>query len=162
MGENIGRAKASKLIAWEKDLIRWQKEREKLQQKSRTSDAKVAIPHFPKADWCPASCIVLCLPWKTKLLTPFFPYPSFNAERDTIWCRLTSWPGGAPSVLAVSPSSILPIPRQPWERSVVGNKRALVLCKHSSAAAETAVCYQHLFSHRSKTQHHADCHHNES
>lgn len=36
-----------------------------------------------------------CLPWKTKLPTLFFPYPSFVAEHDVVWYGLTFWPGGA-------------------------------------------------------------------
>lgn len=39
-----------------------------------------------------------------------------------------------------------------------GREKALMLHKHWSAVAETLVHYQHLFGHKSKTQHYAGCH----
>lgn len=55
MGENTGRAEASKFITWDKDLIRWQKEREKFTTETKNQWCRSGYSHFPKADWCLAS-----------------------------------------------------------------------------------------------------------
>jgi len=59
-------------------------------------------------------------------------------------------------ILAVSSSDLLLTP------SILGGgeqekEKALTLCKQCSATAETLVCYQHWFSHKSKAQHPTGC-----
>lgn len=127
----------------------------KLQQKPRTSGAKVAIPHFPEADWCPASHgAVSTLEDKTP--HPLLSLPQFYcwAWLYMVWSNL--WPGGAicPCCVFFQP---LAHPQTTLGGDRVGNKKAWVLWKHSSATSGTAVCYQHFFSCKSKTQQHADC-----
>lgn len=42
-----------------------------------------------------------------------------------------------------------------WEKQINKQKNALMLRKHCSARARTAVCCQYCISHKSKTQHHS-------
>lgn len=63
------------------------------------------------------------------------------------------------AVPALCPPNLLPTPclltRVRWGGE--GGKKTLTLCKHCSATTKTPACYQHCFSHRSKTQHRTGC-----
>lgn len=90
-----------------------------------------------------------CLHWKTKLPTPFFPYPIVGdkfycwAWHSMVWTNLLAKWGICPCYVSSQP---LAHPQKAMGGDRVGNRKAWVLCKHSSATAETAVCYQHILA----------------
>lgn len=88
----------------------------------------------------------------TSLNTLFY---FFVAEHDVICYAVYLW---LVQVIcsAMSPSNLLHAPNPYWGRRMK-NKEGLVLCKHYRTIAETIVCYQCVFSHKSKTQHHRSC-----
>jgi len=78
------------------------------------------------------------------------PPSQLIAEVDTIWDGITNRP--VLPALAVSPPSFLP-PQPPQWGAQQETEKALMPCKHCSAAAKALVLYQHSC----KAQHHMSC-----
>lgn len=83
------------------------------------------------------------------------PTSRIGAEHDVLWhgisccSALVRCPSCAPPNVFLTPVYLL---------EGQGEKQnALILCKHCSAIAETLVCYQHWFGHKSKTWHYRGC-----
>lgn len=102
-----------------------------------------------QADQCPAS--LRALDTLERLPLSFIVEHGFIAEHYFISYELL-----------VSLGQLCPLPASfgPSVNLLGAERRmekSLMLCKCCSAIGKTYVCYQHNFSHKSKTQHHTSC-----
>lgn len=131
------------------------------------------IHYFTLAEWCSTPFCTIGTQHMSWLLakTNFLSSNAFTSfsfaqasvmKHNTRWYGISLWlvQAGCTKGLLLAFLMLGP-PTWYWNRVGKTNKQtnkqksALMLCKHCSARAKTAVCYQYCISDKSKTQHHS-------